>query len=70
MKRINISIFILGFSLSLTAQDKKNLPKTDTTAPNHKYLPDVTVVGRYSKSDIQQLPEIVGTSIYAGKKMH
>ncbi|MFZ1305094.1 MAG: TonB-dependent receptor [Ferruginibacter sp.] len=68
MKRINISIFILGFSLSLTAQDKKNLPKTDTTAPNHKYLPDVTVVGRYSKSDIQQLPEIVGTSIYAGKK--
>ncbi len=59
---------MLGFSLSLTAQDKNNLPKTDTTEPTHKYLPDVTVVGRYSKSDIQQLPEIVGTSIYAGKK--
>ena len=68
MKRINISILMLGFSLSLTAQDKNNLPKTDTTEPNHKYLSDVTVVGRYSKSDIQQLPEIVGTSIYAGKK--
>jgi Fe(3+) dicitrate transport protein len=66
-KRINISILLLGLSLSLTAQDKNNLKK-DTTEPNHKYLPDVTVVGRYSKSDIQQLPEVVGTSIYAGKK--
>ena len=68
MKRINISILMLGLSLSLTAQDKNNLTKTDTTAPTHRFLPDVTVVGRYSKSDIQQLPEIVGTSIYAGKK--
>ncbi len=34
----------------------------------HKYLPEITVVGLGSKSDIQQLPEIVGTSIYAGKK--
>jgi Fe(3+) dicitrate transport protein len=33
-----------------------------------KYLPDVTVVGRNSKSDYQQMPEIVGTNIYAGKK--
>ena len=40
----------------------------DSTKPVHKYLPDVTLVGRNSKSDIQQMPEIVGTSIYAGKK--
>ena len=33
-----------------------------------KSLPDITVVGRNSKSDYQQLPEIVGTTIYAGKK--
>lgn len=33
-----------------------------------KSLPDVTVVGRNSKSDYQQMPEIVGTNIYAGKK--
>lgn len=33
-----------------------------------KYLTDVTVVGRNSKSDYQQMPEIVGTNIYAGKK--
>ena len=67
-KRISISILLLVLSISITAQDKNNLSKADTTEPNHKYLPDVTVVGRYSKSDIQQLPEIVGTSIYAGKK--
>jgi Fe(3+) dicitrate transport protein len=40
----------------------------DSTKPVHKYLPDITVVGRYSKSDYQQMPEVVGTSIYAGKK--
>jgi Fe(3+) dicitrate transport protein len=41
--------------------------KTDTTII-HRFLPEITVVGLGSKSDIQQLPEIVGTSIYAGKK--
>lgn len=40
----------------------------DTLPIIHKYLPDVTVVGRASKSDYQQMPEVVGTSIYAGKK--
>ncbi|GAA4318276.1 TonB-dependent receptor [Flaviaesturariibacter amylovorans] len=40
----------------------------DSTAPRTKYLTEITVVGRNSKSDYQQLPEIVGTSIYAGKK--
>jgi Fe(3+) dicitrate transport protein len=33
-----------------------------------KYLSEVTVVGRGSKSDYQQMPEIVGTNIYAGIK--
>ncbi len=66
-KRINISILILGWVLTIHAQNKINIKK-DSNETFHKYLPDVTVVGRYSKSDIQQLPEIVGTSIYAGKK--
>ena len=36
---------------------------------NHvKNLPDITIVGKNSKSDYQQMPEIVGTNIYAGKK--
>lgn len=33
-----------------------------------KNLPEVTLVGRGSKNDYQQMPEIVGTNIYAGKK--
>jgi len=42
----------------------------DSTAPKTKYLTEVTVVGRASKSDYHQMPEIVGTNIYAGKKNH
>lgn len=40
----------------------------DSTQPKHKYLNEITVVGRSSKSDYHQMPEVVGTSIYAGKK--
>lgn len=40
----------------------------DSTQPKHKYLSEITVVGRSSKSDYHQMPEVVGTSIYAGKK--
>lgn len=54
-------------SLGFCAQEKK-IFYDDSTKPQHKYLSDITVVGRYSKSDYQQMPEVVGTSIYAGKK--
>lgn len=64
---------ILKISISLTLVQFCNgfifaqqAPPADTLTP--KYLPAITVVGRNSKSDIHQLPEIVGTSIYAGKK--
>lgn len=50
----------------INAQTIINQPVTDTL--HYKSLPDITVVGRNSKSDVQQMPEIVGTSIYAGKK--
>lgn len=55
-------------SLSSIAQEEKKVFHDDSTKPTHKYLPDITVVGRNSKSDYQQMPEVVGTSIYAGKK--
>ncbi len=48
----------------LTAQ---TITTTDTIATT-KYLQDITVVGKNSKSDYQQMPEVVGTNIYAGKK--
>ncbi len=49
-----------------TAQAQDPYLQKDTVP--HRYLPVITVVGQNSKSDIHQLPEIVGTSIYAGKK--
>lgn len=43
------------------------IAQTNDTIPS-KVLSDITIVGQKSASDIHQLPEIVGTSIYAGKK--
>ena len=67
MRRKGLAILIaLSFFSGIKAQTGEKAQTSDT---NHvKYLPDVTVVGRNSKSDYQQMPEIVGTSIYAGKK--
>jgi Fe(3+) dicitrate transport protein len=59
---------IIFFTLIATAQNDKKIFHDDSVKPVHKYLPDITVVGRNSKSDYQQMPEVVGTSIYAGKK--
>lgn len=68
MKRLLI-IIALGFSLGSAAQkDSLTFFHDDSTAPSHKYLSEITVVGRGSRSDYQQMPEVVGTSIYAGKK--
>lgn len=50
------------------AQNDSKIFHDDTLNPTHKFLPDITVVGRNSKSDYQQMPEVVGTSVYAGKK--
>ena len=58
----------LCYYLTTLGQDSTISKVADTSKPQHKYLPDITIVGRYSKSDYQQMPEVVGTSIYAGKK--
>ena len=60
---IVFSFMILVLNVA-DAQTKKE--SNDTL--HVRSLPDVTVVGRNSKSDYQQMPEIVGTNIYAGKK--
>ncbi|MFN6245404.1 MAG: TonB-dependent receptor family protein [Chitinophagaceae bacterium] len=63
MKKIlNIIFFVTVWGMDAEAQVKED----DTL--HWKRLPDVTIVGRNSKSDYQQMPEIVGTNIYAGKK--
>ncbi len=59
---LTLSLFILSATM-VTAQDTSGHSLNKT-----KYLPAITVIGRNSKTDIHQMPEIVGTSIYAGKK--
>ncbi len=65
-KSTTILIFplFLGGSVSAQSVTKDTIAQKETT----NYLPNITVVGRNSKSDYQQLPDIVGTDIYAGKK--
>ncbi len=60
-----LTISLLTLLISETLAQQKIIP-SDTLIS--KYLPEITIVGRNSKTDIQLLPDIVGTSIYAGKK--
>lgn len=70
MNRLIQVTLIVGLTINsgVKAQSVNNRTTDDTTVLEAKSLPDVTIVGRNSTSDIQQMPEIVGTSIYAGKK--
>ncbi len=64
------SALFLGLTLCAqlaTAQNGITEP-VDSSSSQQSYLPNLTVVGSRSHVDIQQLPEVVGTSIYAGKK--
>lgn len=64
MKNKIFTLLGLAVGLNTVAQSPE---KTKDTIP-HKYLSEITIVGRGSKSDYQQMPEVVGTNIYAGKK--
>ena len=69
MSRFMMTLFLGIVSVTTTsAQEKENKAKTDSSFFQPKYLPDITLVGRYTKADIHFLPEIVGTNINAGKK--
>jgi Fe(3+) dicitrate transport protein len=64
--RLFFLIFI-GFAQMAQAQTTQKF-KVQKDSTHWHNLKDVTIVGRNSKSDYQQIPEIVGTNIYAGKK--
>jgi Fe(3+) dicitrate transport protein len=66
IKQAVSSAIALFITFSTQAQTSAKTKLTDTVHTH--YLPDITVVGRNNKSDYQQMPEIVGTNIYAGKK--
>jgi Fe(3+) dicitrate transport protein len=60
-------LLFLGFAQLTQAQTAPKIKVQEDSTHWHN-LKDVTIVGRNSKSDYQQMPEIVGTNIYAGKK--
>ena len=68
LKKCGLIGLIIAQSFITIAQENIKNYQEDTILPAHKYLPEITVVGRNSNSDIQQMPEVVGTNIYAGKK--
>lgn len=65
-KKIIVSFSgLFALATSLQAQ---NQPIVKDTLSAKEYLPDITIVGKDTRHDIHQLPEIVGTHIFAGKK--
>lgn len=66
MRKKWAALFFLLILNTVALLAQQETPINDSINP--KYLPDITIVGRNSKSDYQQLPEVVGTHIYAGKK--
>ena len=64
-KTILILAFVQFFNL-ISAQQPIKTKDTGFIVP--KFLPDITLVGRNSAADIHFLPEVVGTTINAGKK--
>ncbi len=67
MKRLSILVLAL-LGLSVAAQEKEGVQNNDTGFLHTRFLPDIKLVGRNTRADIHFLPEIVGTSINAGKK--
>ncbi len=70
MKRIISTLLLLNAISNLSIAQGIDIKKNNqsNTLSSSQYLPDVTVVGRESRRDIQQMPEVVGTHIFAGKK--
>ena len=64
-KLLVFGFVILLISKSTNGQVKTDKVKDTATISN---LPEITLVGKNSKNDYQQMPAIVGTNIYAGKK--
>jgi Fe(3+) dicitrate transport protein len=61
-------IILIALLISIIQNAQAQIKKVTKDSTTWHYLKDVTIVGRNSKSDYQQIPEIVGTNIYAGKK--
>lgn len=65
MIRFFLTLILFIILIDSTAQDST---KKDSNRLHTKYLSEITLVGRNTRTDIHFLPEIVGTQINAGKK--
>ncbi len=63
-----IITLILTNGIIIAQNNNAKAKRTDTSFFVPKFLPDITLVGRNTRADIHFLPEIVGTTINAGKK--
>jgi Fe(3+) dicitrate transport protein len=59
---------ILFHTVTVCIAQKNGNQLPDSIFQHSTFLPDITLVGRNTKADIHFLPEIVGTTIHAGKK--
>ena len=59
---------ILIISIQSYFSSKLYSQETNDTLTHKEYLPDITVVGTNTRTTTYQMPEIVGTHIFAGKK--
>ncbi len=66
MTKIVIGLLLINCFNIASAQDTTRVKDSGFVMP--KYLPEITLVGRNTGSDIHFLPEIVSTNINAGKK--
>ena len=65
--RIVFSLYVTASYFTAYAQ-AQNILEVDTIPLKQIYLKEISIVGTQSKSDIHQLPHIVGTQVFAGKK--
>ncbi|MFM1793688.1 MAG: hypothetical protein RL642_73, partial [Bacteroidota bacterium] len=68
MMRVIGWVFMSFCGIHALAQERMVTHESDSGLLHTKYLPDIKLVGRNTKADIHFLPEIVGTTINAGKK--
>lgn len=68
MKRVLLMLLFVSLVVHSNSQEKSSPPPQDSVLTHTKFLPDIKLVGRNTRADIHFLPEIVGTSINAGKK--
>jgi Fe(3+) dicitrate transport protein len=65
---INRVFNICILSTFVINSEAQQQPANDTSLNHVRYMSEITLVGKNTRSDIHFLPEIVGTTINAGKK--